>query len=77
MGIQYLTNGLIATIQEHTELEEYRIYHTNCLYLLCCALNNNPGVRYVDIIHPVEEDQRSCNDIVLERLSRFGIEVIG
>lgn len=63
-------------INERNTLETYRVYQTNCLYLLCCALNNNPGVRYKDIIYPIAEDERPCDDIVSERLERFGIEVI-
>lgn len=77
LGIQYLRDGLVSAVNEHVEIEKYRIYHTDCLYLLCCALNNNPGFRYADMIRPVaEEDTRSCDDIVSERLERFGIKVV-
>ena len=66
-------------MDKHVELETYRAYITDCLYLMCCAWGNNPGIRYCTMIHPKEEedDNRSCEDIVSERLERFGIKVVG
>lgn len=76
-GVEYLTDGIIASINKHVELEMYRVYETDCLYLLCCALDNNPGMRYYDMIHPTVEDDRPCEDVTAERLERFGIKVVG
>ena len=71
---------MVATIEEYADLEKYRVYSTDCLYLICCALGHNPGIRYIDSIRMREDDtnndDRSCDDIVSERLQRFGIEVI-
>jgi len=75
-GVGYLRDGITAVINKHAELETYRVYKTDCLYLICCALDNNPGIRYYDMIHPKEEDDRPCEDIVSERLERFGIKVV-
>lgn len=69
-------DGITAVMDKHVELETYRTYKTDCLYLICCALGNNPGIRYYDMIHPREEDDRPCEDIVSERLERFGIKVV-
>ena len=63
-------------MDKYAELETYRVYKTDCLYLICRALDNNPGIRYYNMIHPKEEDDRLCEDIVSERLERFGIKVV-
>lgn len=75
-GVEYLRDGMTAIMSKHAELEVYRVYKTDCLYLICCALGNDPGIRYYDVIHPKEEDDRPCEDIVSERLERFGIKVV-
>lgn len=82
MGVRYLNDGIVATINSYTELEIYRVYETDCLYLICCALGNTPSVRYYNLVHPEMGDDgdaidRPCEDIVSERLERFGIKVVG
>lgn len=76
LGVTYITDSIVAAMMERAEQTAYRVYETDCLYLICCALGNNPGKRYYHILNPIPEDKRSGMEIAEERLDRYGIEVV-
>lgn len=76
LGVTYLTDSIMAAIEEHSEITAYRVYQTDCLYLICGSLGNKPSRRYCDILHPEPKDERSGMEIAEERLERFGIKVV-
>ena len=64
-------------MRERLELENYRIYVTDRLFTLCGWSGNAPRLRYYDALYPAPEDRRTSEEIAQERLSMYGIKVVG
>lgn len=76
LGITYLTDSLIAAVTERVQTEKYRVYETDCLYAICKSLGVEIEKRYYDVLRPSEEENKPADEIVEERLERFGIKVV-
>ena len=76
LGVEYLTESILTAMKKSFETMSYRVYHTDCLRLISCALGNNPGKRYWNIIRPEPADERTGMEIAEERLERFGVKVV-
>lgn len=76
LGVDYLTDSILAAISERRTMENYRVYITDCLYALCAWSGNPIQHRYYDILHPRPIDNRTGGEIAKDMLERFGLEVV-
>lgn len=76
MGGGYLAECIIAAANTLRKEETYRVYETDCLYGIAKALGVGISRRYYDVLHPQPEDDRTSEEIMNERLERFGIKVV-
>lgn len=67
---------IIAAVMASHKEETYRVYETDCLYGIGKALGIGFSKRYYDVLHPQPEDDRTSEEIMNERLERFGIKVV-
>lgn len=75
-GPGYLTDCITFAAARRLREETYRIYVTDCLYMICAWSGNKLSKRYCEIVNPVPEDDRPGEVIAAERLERYGIKVV-
>lgn len=61
-----------AKWQEYQEILAYRVYMTDSLQLY--SQNKYYTKRYIEMIHPKEDDSRDGNDIACDVISRLGLK---
>ena len=66
---------MLAAMDDCRMDEAYRVYVTDCFYVICASLGNKIGRRYYDMLHP-EDDRTDGNALARERLAHFGIKVV-
>lgn len=66
---------MLAAMDALRKDEAYRVYITDCFYVICASLGNKIGKRYYDMLHP-EDNSVSGDTLARERLERFGIKVV-
>ena len=78
IGVEYLTSCLSAAVTARVRDDTFRVYVTDRLHTLCSWTGNPPPVRYLDILRPEQAPDDPCDgdEIVRERLDRFGIKVV-
>lgn len=55
--------------------EAYRVYVTDCFYVIAASLGNKLDRRFYDMLHP-EDDSVDGAALARERLEHFGIKVV-
>ena len=63
-------------MMERQRTESYMIYETDCLCAIGRVLGAEIDRRFYDILHPAAEETKSADEIIDERLARFGIKVV-
>lgn len=76
MGVPYFTDCLITAVGDYRREEAYRVYVTDCFYAITQSLGNPMRRRFYDMLHNTPEDERDGEEIVYERLERFGVKVV-
>lgn len=78
LGAVYFVDGICQAINRRVKELNYRIYETDCLYAICKSLGVDIRRRYYDVVrNRSSDDERNGDEIVRERLERFGIKVVG
>ena len=76
LGAEYMMDAIVADIKSRQLEEVYRVYVTDGVMAVLNFLGAKVKKRYFDFLHPTQTDGRSAEEITLERLTGFGIEVI-
>lgn len=75
MGVSYIYNYVLSSIQSIRRNEIYCMYMTDCVYYIGSKLGIQISKRYSDIIYNIP-DEEVDNETAVERLERFGIKVV-
>lgn len=70
----------MARLNEKAKTEAYRIYVTDALRLVAentarYAGGNCIKARYIDVVEPKKQDNRTCEEITADIVARCGLEV--
>ena len=76
LGVRYLMETCIDTINAQRTKEMYWNYQCDMLYMLASYLGCKPRYRFDEILHPQPVDTRTGMEIAKDRLAGFGIEVV-
>lgn len=70
----------MARLNEREKTEAYRIYVTDALRIVAentarYAGGNCIKARYIDVVEPKKQDNRTCEEITADVVARCGLEV--
>ena len=76
LGVGYLMDTCIDTINAQRTEELYWNYQCDCLYVIASYLGCKLQYRFDEILHPQPVDTRTGIEIAKDILAGFGIEVV-